>query len=267
FVHEEALEDNAFQQILAHENTHIDQWHSIDLLFVQLLAAFLWFNPVTWQLIKSLKATHEYIVDKQMIKQGYSLVEYQTLLLRQLISNNSYGLVHNFNLSFIKKRITMMKLKDSGWAGKARFLTAVTVAIVFSLVIVQCNSKIDGQDDLVHPSGEASLQHEGVSLPVISETEGYAAKMDMSNSLTISISGNAMTINGQSTTLDDLPMLIKSSGTTAASSVILEVNKSQTMHFVNQVQGVLRQENRRKILYQAISEKNEKVDLPILLPP
>ncbi|MBE61234.1 MAG: hypothetical protein CMB89_02625, partial [Flammeovirgaceae bacterium] len=130
FVFEETLQDESFLQILAHEKTHIKQRHSIDLIFVQLIVAIHWFNPAVWHLIKSLKTTHEYIVDKQMINQGYSLVEYQTLLLRQLISNNSYGLVHNFNLSFIKKRITMMKIKESGMAGKAK------VAVVFAAVVV-----------------------------------------------------------------------------------------------------------------------------------
>jgi beta-lactamase regulating signal transducer with metallopeptidase domain len=120
FVRDEMVGTPEFDHILAHERTHIQQKHSLDLIFVQLLAAFLWFNPVIWLLIKSLKTTHEYIADKKIINSGYSLVEYQTLLLKQLISNNSFGLVHNFNLSFIKKRITMMTHKKSGWSGKVK---------------------------------------------------------------------------------------------------------------------------------------------------
>jgi beta-lactamase regulating signal transducer with metallopeptidase domain len=132
-----------FDQIMAHEKIHIEQRHSIDLIFVQLLAAFLWFNPLIWQLIKSLKTTHEYIADKKIINAGYSLVEYQSLLLRQLISNNSFGLVHNFNLSFIKKRITMMEIKKSGWEGRAKVAMVLCAVVLFSLFIVQCNAVID----------------------------------------------------------------------------------------------------------------------------
>ena len=145
YVPEETCSDASFDQILAHEKTHIDQRHSIDLIFVQLIAAFLWFNPVVWQLIKSLKATHEYIVDKQMINQGYSLVEYQTLLLRQLISNNSYGLVHNFNLSFIKKRITMMKVKESGLTGKVKVAVALSSILLVGLMTAQSNAFLTSQ--------------------------------------------------------------------------------------------------------------------------
>jgi len=142
FVHHALLDTPDFEQIMAHEKTHIDEKHSVDLLFVQLVAAFLWFNPVVWWLIKSLKTTHEYIADRKTISSGYSLVAYQTLLLRQLISNNSFGLIHNFNLSFIKKRITMMKNK-SGWSGKVKVAMAIICSVLFSGLIVQCSSRLE----------------------------------------------------------------------------------------------------------------------------
>lgn len=126
FTNKQSADAEGFDQILAHEKIHIHERHSIDLIIVQLIAPLIWFHPLIWRLIHSIKANHEYIVDKAIIRQGYSLVEYQTLLLSQLVSNNSYGLVHNFNLSFIKKRITMMNTnKKSLWA-----YTKVTLAIL-----------------------------------------------------------------------------------------------------------------------------------------
>lgn len=149
FIQEASIGSNEINQILAHEKIHIEQRHSFDLLFVQALAAFLWFNPIVWTLIKSLKTTHEYIADNEIIGGGFSLVEYQTLLLKQLINNNNHGLVHHFNLSFIKKRIAMMKMKESGWAGKLKVMITLFTIVVFSLVIIQCNSIID--DKLTAP--------------------------------------------------------------------------------------------------------------------
>ena len=161
-----------FDQILAHERTHIQQKHSIDLIFVQLLAAFFWFNPVIWRLIKSLKTTHEYIADKKIINSGYSLVEYQTLLLKQLISNNSFGLVHNFNLSFIKKRITMMKNKKSGWSGKVKVAMTIAITLIGGAIIIQCNSRIDEQVSLKSEIPSTLEFAQGVDLPRLPET-GY----------------------------------------------------------------------------------------------
>lgn len=140
FIPDSMNDQSEFDQILAHEKTHVKERHSIDLIFVQLLAAFLWFNPVVWLLIKSLKQTHEYIADKNMLRKGFSLVEYQTLLLRQLISNNSYGLVHNFNLSFIKKRITMMSIKESGWVGKSKAFVTLSLVLFLGMITAQSNT-------------------------------------------------------------------------------------------------------------------------------
>src|SRR5690606_36104355 len=42
FVHEALLNTQDFEQIMAHEKTHINQRHTIDLIFVQLVAAILW---------------------------------------------------------------------------------------------------------------------------------------------------------------------------------------------------------------------------------
>lgn len=143
FIPDSIEDETEYSQILAHEKTHIQQRHSIDLIFVQLVAAFLWFNPVVWLLLKSLKQTHEYIADKNMLRQGFSLVEYQSLLLRQLISDNSYGLVHNFNLSFIKKRITMMSIKESDWTGKSKAIVALVLVLAMGTMTAQSNIMLD----------------------------------------------------------------------------------------------------------------------------
>ena len=133
--------------ILTHEQVHVRQKHTYDLLFVQLMAAIFWFNPIIWQLLNALKTTHEYIADEKVIRKGYSLVAYQTMLLRQVISNHSHGLVHNFNLSFIKKRITMMNHQKSGWAGQIKVLIAVAVVLVFGAAVAQGNAAFNPRDD------------------------------------------------------------------------------------------------------------------------
>lgn len=162
-------DEEEYVQILAHEKVHIQQKHSIDLIFVQLAAAFLWFNPMVWLLYKSIKQTHEYIADKNMLRQGFSLVEYQSLLLKQLISNNSYGLVHNFNLSFIKKRITMMSIKESGWAGKSKAALAFILILATGTMTAQSNVMLDipvieASDSSKAPEREIQFYIDGVLL-------------------------------------------------------------------------------------------------------
>ncbi len=261
FICENLIGTDEFRQILAHERTHIEQRHSADLLIVQLLAAFLWFNPVAWWLIKSLKTTHEYIADKKMINQGYSLVEYQSLLLRQLISNNSFGLVHNFNLSFIKNRITMMKIKDSGWAGRAKVAFALSFVVIFGLIVSQCNSKIDDQNT-------ANLDFNttpNLALPVLPET-GYKFDGDLSNSIEVSIFNDQLWIDGEPYQVSDIGTVIKQANLTERGFVVMKVDKDQSMSLVRKVEWELREANSRRMLYIGQTSEGNPVEMTFLLP-
>ncbi len=266
FIHEAMVNTPEFDHILAHERTHIEQRHSIDLIFVQLLAAFFWFNPVIWRLIKSLKTTHEYIADKKIISRGYSLVEYQTLLLKQLISNNSFGLVHNFNLSFIKKRIAMMKNKRSGWSGKVRVALAITTTLVCSAIIIQCNSRLD-EDASSHsmkPSNNEFIA--SVNLPMLPKTGG-TFDGDTADVLNFTISEDKLTINGEAYQLDEIIPMIKSGGVPSVKGhVVMRIDKDQKMDFVRDVEMELRNSDRRKVLYVGKTAQGEQVKTAIMLP-
>ncbi|MGL1888101.1 MAG: M56 family metallopeptidase [Reichenbachiella sp.] len=274
FVSEELLETKEFVQILAHEKTHIKQRHSVDLLIVQLLAAVLWFNPVVWLLIKSLKTTHEYIADKKMITQGYSLVEYQSLLLRQLISNNSFGLVHNFNLSFIKKRITMMKIKETGWTGKVKFVLVLSVVTVFSLVMIQCNSAMDQDSDLTIDEQNTGLQSGSNSIMPVLETEmlpvlpqnDFRFNGNQSDILNLSVSDDQIILNGSVVKVDELAARL-SAFPSENSVVVTRIHRNQSMELVRSVQWELRRANKRKLLYIGVSSDHQLVEIPLLLPP
>ena len=266
FVHDAMIDSPDFDQILAHEKTHIEQRHSIDLVFVQIVATFFWFNPVMWHLIKSLKTTHEYIADKRIIASGYSMVEYQTLLLKQLISNNSYGLVHNFNLSFIKKRIAMMKNRRSGWSGKVKVALAIAGTIIVSAAVIQCNTKLD--DDAMQSGNNISDGANGsVNLPVLPKT-GYHFDGDKNNGLTFVIAEDKLTINGQSYQVDEIASVIESKALPDDSGfIVLHVDKDQKMGFVRDVEFELRKADRRKVIYVGVAADGLKVETPIMLPP
>ena len=265
YVHESTVENKDFDKILDHEKEHIRQQHSFDLIFVQLLAAGIWYNPVVWLLIKSLKTTHEYIVDRKMINQGYSLVEYQTLLLSQLISNNSYGLVHNFNLSFIKKRITMLKLKKSGWAGKARVALVLSSIVVFSLVIVQCNSRFSDQDALEEGHSLANNGSENLNLPILPGT-GQKFDTDFDQALYLAIDENKLYLNGKQIELGNLIDRLKKESE-AGSLIAAKIDRDQSMEFVSKVLMQLRIADRRKMAFLAVTNAGESLHVRLLLPP
>lgn len=265
FVHEVMIGSTEFDQILVHERTHVHQRHSIDLIIVQLLAAFLWFNPVIWQLIKSLKTTHEYIADNKIMNAGYSLVEYQSLLLRQLISNNSYGLVHNFNLSFIKKRITMMKNQKSGWSGKVKVALAIASTIAFSVLIVQCNSTMDETSIIENESPVASIEANGVNLPILPDVPFYSY-LPSEDAVEITIVEDKITLDDEDVQVVDIALSVAEK-ITEQGIIILSVDAQQPMKLVRDVQTELRRANRRKVLYLGQTTTGKIMESAMLLPP
>lgn len=129
FINKDAISEKDFEQILAHEKIHVSQKHSLDLFIAHVITVLQWFNPLVWRLQKAIKTNHEYIADSKVVDQGFEIIDYQSLLLSQLISIRSVELVNNFNLVFIKKRLTMMTKNKSGFKAKMKALFIIPTAI------------------------------------------------------------------------------------------------------------------------------------------
>lgn len=100
--------EHCFETILHHESVHIKQWHSIDVLFIEILKAFFWFNPVLWLYKFSIQEVHEYLADKQAPnRESYAafLVSYAQRAFVESIANQFY------HSSFLKNRIHMLYKK------------------------------------------------------------------------------------------------------------------------------------------------------------
>ncbi|MEN8202080.1 MAG: M56 family metallopeptidase [Bacteroidota bacterium] len=130
FINHASFNDAELDHVLEHEKAHIRQKHSMDHLFVHMLAVFQWFNPFAWQMRLALKTTHEYIADRQVLNRGIELFDYQSLLLKQVIGYHSVELVNNFNLKPIKKRIAMMNKTRSGIPARLKAVLVIPIALI-----------------------------------------------------------------------------------------------------------------------------------------
>lgn len=263
FVHGPLMESEDFPQILRHERVHVEEKHTFDLLYMQIFTAVFWFNPIIWQLLKALKTTHEYIADRRIIQAGYSVVEYQIILLKQLISNNSQELVHNFNLSFMKKRITMMTTKRSGFYGSTRVLAAILTMLSLSVGLIQCNSKID--EDALTTTTTLSGEPGGVRVPTL-PASGFRFGEDLDAALTLTIADNTLYIGEKVARVEDI-QTIESELFGRRLPMIMKVDENQEMSFVRNVHTALRKADRRKVLYVAKTASGEPVEVLLILPP
>ena len=99
--------------ILTHERGHIRLHHSWDVLLVDLLTAFQWFNPAMWMLRSDLRAIHEYEADGAVLSQGINARQYQYLLITKAGGIGGYSLANGITHSALKNRIHMMSHKKS----------------------------------------------------------------------------------------------------------------------------------------------------------
>lgn len=141
YINKSAWSEGELHKVLEHEKAHISQRHTFDHLFAHALAVFQWFNPVAWQIRNALKTTHEFIADRQVLDRGFALVDYQTLLLKQVIGYHSVELVNNFNLKPIKKRIDMMTKIRSGRPARLKAMLVIPFAIALFLLFADFTVK------------------------------------------------------------------------------------------------------------------------------
>jgi hypothetical protein len=132
------------EQIIAHELVHSKQKHSLDLLFFELLKIVMWFNPMIYTYQKRITLVHEYISDavatKSAPKENY---------INQLLSNffqvENIAFINQFyKQTLIKKRIIMMKKKQSKKMKQLKYLILIPV-LLSMLFYTSCSENSTGE--------------------------------------------------------------------------------------------------------------------------
>jgi TonB family protein len=137
---DKTLIENNVNQIIAHEKIHSQQKHSIDILLLEFLLIWQWFNPFVYLLKKLVIENHEYLADQGTLFESRRVTEYKLLLLQNILNQSNYALTNNFSYSLIKKRLKMMEKKKS----KLKMVfTAIGFTMIFALVTISCSNKIN----------------------------------------------------------------------------------------------------------------------------
>jgi TonB family protein len=99
--------------VLAHEVAHVQQRHTLDVLWLEAWRALLWPNPFAHLLLPGLRLTHELLADRTAAGGSLQSMSYPTLLARlaaQHLSGPAYStLLQPFTFSFTLTRIAMLK--------------------------------------------------------------------------------------------------------------------------------------------------------------
>ncbi|MDR2804204.1 MAG: TonB family protein [Dysgonamonadaceae bacterium] len=125
--------DTELQEILRHEETHVRQTHSVDILLAELFCIFCWLNPFAWLLKREIRMNLEFLADQSVLASGYEAEHYQFHLLRLTYRKATANIVNNFNVSLLKKRIFMMNKKQTSKLSICKYTLLIPVvgALVF----------------------------------------------------------------------------------------------------------------------------------------
>ena len=117
-------------ELIAHEKAHLEQHHTLDILFVEALRIVFWINPILPYFIKAIKLNHEFLADEAVNKQFGEVSNYQNLLLEFASNKQTVPLASNINYQITKKRLIMMTKQESVVKAVFKVLTVFAVCIV-----------------------------------------------------------------------------------------------------------------------------------------
>lgn len=196
------MDGETAEQIIEHEKLHGNYYHTLDLILVELFAAFFWFNPLVYLFRKDLKSVHEFQIDHLLLKGSMKTSDYLQLLLNNLErSGTTVAFCNNFNGSTIERRVKMMtKAKSPGWK-TVRYVMLVpliaSITMAFSDHSSNSNSIPDispikagvsfkvtsGYGNRIHPVTKEKTFHYGIDFaaqtgtPVVATANGIVTRV------------------------------------------------------------------------------------------
>ena len=141
FVPKQAFEQGeVVKEVLLHEQAHVSQRHSLDILFIEFVQVFLWWNPLIHFTKKAIKLNHEFLADQQVIGQTEGTLNYQNLLLYYAGNKHIRALASGINYSSSKQRILMI---SKPFSRKKNILRFLMVLPLLALCTILFSSKVN----------------------------------------------------------------------------------------------------------------------------
>lgn len=104
--HHTSLNSPEGQQIFKHELVHLQEKHSADKLFMELVTAVCWINPFFHLIKRELALVHEFLADKKAA--GEEIAGYAQTILQMAFQSKQFSITNDFFHPPIKRRILML---------------------------------------------------------------------------------------------------------------------------------------------------------------
>ncbi len=123
------------QRILQHELTHINEKHSADKLFAELLLILFWMNPFFWMMRKELFAIHEFLADKKAIE-SHDGAAFAAMILQAVHHAPTPALSNPFFTSHLKRRLVMITTSPAPRYSYLRRISGLILMVFTGIMLV-----------------------------------------------------------------------------------------------------------------------------------
>ena len=136
-----SLKEEGGQQIFKHEITHIQQKHTWDRIYCQIIASLFWMNPFNWIVQKELVAIHEFIADEEAVGNS-NVADFAKMLLQTHYGNHFLNPSHSFFYTSIKRRLAMLtQTSNPKYSYLRRVMVLPVLIITISLVSIKLHAR------------------------------------------------------------------------------------------------------------------------------
>lgn len=125
------------EELLIHEQTHCLQYHSVDILIIEMVKIILWFNPMLLLFRKAIELNHEFLADYRVLS-ACDLNHYQNTLINLVCRNSTTYLASNFNYSLTKKRLIMMMKNNASEKVFIKKIVAIPLFLILTVTLCFC---------------------------------------------------------------------------------------------------------------------------------
>lgn len=141
FISRDLPEKENWKAMVHHELEHVKQGHSFDVLFIDFMMVFQWFNPFYWIIRRLVRENHEFLADRAVLRRGaISPGSYKALLLSQAIGGKMLMTSNFFNVKTIQKRFKMITKNKTRKIGLLKYSLGVVAALSISMCFAVSNS-------------------------------------------------------------------------------------------------------------------------------
>jgi beta-lactamase regulating signal transducer with metallopeptidase domain len=238
--------------ILKHEKAHLDQKHSLDILFIESLMVVLWFNPLIYIIKYAIKLNHEFLADRSVLNQGISTTDYQQILLDHATASYQQALANTFTFPIIKKRFYIMKTKTTH---ANLIFRSLALLPILTLLVIGCGKEQTEFKEIEEKAIEEIVEEKIVDeapknqkIITINPSDPEATITINGDTYTYKINGNQVDIYNKNGELQDF----ESQGYNIIQ--VVEVLEDLTQNDINEY-------NQLAIAYKGLTKRNKSVEL------